>query len=68
MARRRQKLRGFTFVEILVGIALMLIVFLGIYVAFQSRLNVVELSKNKITAIAIANQQIEMVTNIRDRR
>jgi prepilin-type N-terminal cleavage/methylation domain-containing protein len=56
--------KGFTLVEILVGIALLAIVFLGIYGAFQLGLKVVGQSKARATAIAIANQKIEQIRNL----
>ena len=56
--------RGFTFIDVIVGISLMLIVFLGIFGAFQLGLKVVGLSEAKITATALANQQIEMIRNL----
>ena len=55
---------GFTFIEVLVGTALMLIVFSGILGAYQLGLKVVGLSKNKITATAIANGEIEKIRNL----
>lgn len=57
-------MKGFTLIEVLVGIFLILIIFLGIFGAYQLELKVVGLSKNKITATAIANQQIEMIRNL----
>jgi len=56
--------KGFTLIDVLVGIALMLIVFLGIFGAYQLGLKIVGLSRNKITATAIANQKIEMIRNL----
>jgi prepilin-type N-terminal cleavage/methylation domain-containing protein len=56
--------RGFTLVEVIVGIALMAIVFSGIFGAYRLSLKVVNLSKNKITATAIANEQIEIIRNL----
>ncbi len=56
--------KGFTFIDTIVGISLMLIVFLGIFGAFQLGLRVVGQSENIITATALANQQIEMVRNL----
>lgn len=55
---------GFTLVEVVVGIFLLLIVFAGIVGAYRLGLRVVGLSKNKITAIAIANHRIEMIRNL----
>jgi type II secretory pathway component PulJ len=45
--------KGFTFIDVLVGIALMLIVFLGIFGAYQLGLKVVGQSKNKIMAMLL---------------
>lgn len=56
--------KGFTFIEVLIGTVLMLIVFLGIFTAYQLGLKVVGLSKNKIIAAAIANQQLEKMRNL----
>lgn len=55
---------GFTLIEVLVGTFLMLIVFIGIFGAFQLGLKVVGQSKAKITATALANQKIEMARNL----
>lgn len=55
---------GFTLVEVIVGIALIAIVFSGIFGAYRLSLKVVSLSKNKITATAIANEQIEIIRNL----
>ena len=51
-------------VEVIVGIALMLIVFSGIFGAYRLSLKVVNLSKNKVTATAIANEQMEIIRNL----
>jgi len=56
--------RGFTLVEALVGTALFVVVFMGIFGAYRLSLKVVQMSKNKITATAIANSRIEMVRNL----
>jgi hypothetical protein len=55
---------SFTLIEVLVGTFLVLIVFLGIFGAYQLGLKVVGLSKNKITATAIANGQLELIRNL----
>jgi len=62
MLRGRQN--SFTLVEVLVGTSLVLIVFLGIFGAYQLGLKVVGLSKNKIVATAIANEWIEKIRNL----
>jgi len=58
------KKNGFTFIDILVGTALLLIVFMGILGAYQLGIKVVSQSKARITATALANQKIEMVRNL----
>ncbi len=59
-----KKIESFTLIEVLVGTFLILIVFLGIFAAYQLGLKVVGQSKNKITAAAIANGEIEKVRNL----
>jgi type II secretory pathway pseudopilin PulG len=56
--------RGFTLVEVLVGTFLILIVFLGVFGAYQLGIKVVLQSKLRIDATALANQQLEMIRNL----
>lgn len=56
--------KGFTFIDVIVGIALMLIVFLGIFGAYQLGMKVVTQSKNRVSATAIANQWLEKARNL----
>lgn len=58
------KKNGFTLINVLVGTFLMLIVFLGIFAAYQLGLRVVGQSKNKITATALANRELEKIRNL----
>lgn len=55
---------GFTLIEVLVGTFLLLIVFLGIFTAYQLGLKVVGQSKYKITATAIASGELEQIRNL----
>lgn len=55
---------GFSFIEILVGVSLLLIVAIGLYGAFQLSIRLVGQSKARITAAALANQQIETIKNM----
>ena len=59
-----RKEKGLTFIDVLVGISLMLIVFLGIFGAYQLGLKVVAQSKARITATALANQEMEMIRSL----
>jgi len=56
--------RGFTLIDVLIGVVLTLIIFFGIFGAFQLGLKVIDQSKNRIIATAITNQQIEMIRNL----
>lgn len=55
--------KGFTLVETLVAVFLILIVFSGIFTAYQLGLRVIGQNKNRITAIEIANGEIEKIRN-----
>ena len=55
---------GFTFIDVLIGISLMLIVFLGIFTAYQLAIGVTAKSGAKITATALANQKLEEARNL----
>lgn len=55
---------GFTLVEVLVGILLFSIVFLGIFGAFWLGFKVVGLGERKITATQIAQGEIEKIRNM----
>ena len=56
--------KSFTLIEVLVGTFLFLIVFLGIFLAYQLGLKVVSQSKNRITATAIVNGELEKIRNL----
>lgn len=56
--------KSFTLVEVLVAVGLIALIFLGIFTVYTFGLRVVSLSQNRITAIAIANQQIEQIRNL----
>jgi len=56
--------KGFTFIETLVGIAILLIVFIGLYGVLQLGFKVIGQSRARITATALANQKIEMIRNL----
>lgn len=58
------KKKGFTLIEVLVGTFLVLLVFLGIFGAYQLGLKVVGQSKNKVMAIGLANAELEKIRNL----
>ena len=56
--------KGFSLIEVLVGVSLALIVFLGIFGAYQLGLKAIMQSRNKVVATAIANGEIEKIRNL----
>lgn len=57
-------MKGFSLIETIIGVALLLIAFLGIFGSYQLGLKVIGQSKARIIAIALANQKIELVRNL----
>lgn len=55
---------GFTLVETLISIFLILVVFLGVFGAFRFGLKIVGQSRARLTATALANQQIETARSL----
>lgn len=55
---------GFSLVDVIVGVALFVILFAGIFGAYQLGLKIVGQSKNKITATAITNEEIEKIKSL----
>lgn len=60
----RDRSFGLTLIEALIGSALMLIVFVGIFGVIQLGMKLVAQSKARITATALANQKIELARNL----
>ncbi len=59
-----QKNRGLSLVELLVGIAIMLIFFVSLVSFLNVSLKVVGTSSAKVGAVALANEQMEIVRNL----
>lgn len=55
---------GFTLVEAVIGAAIFVVLALGVYQAFSTAMSVVSLSRVKITATALANEQFEIMRNL----
>ena len=67
MKNQKSKVKNqkcFTLIDVLVGIFLMLIVFLGISAAYQLGFKVIGLNERKITATQIAQGEIEKIRNL----
>jgi prepilin-type N-terminal cleavage/methylation domain-containing protein len=56
--------RGFTLVELLVGVSVFTIIVIGVYNAYMTVYKVVSASRQKIAAIDLANEQLEIVKNL----
>lgn len=64
MLFRSLKSGGFTFIEVIIGIFLMSLVFLGIFGMVQLLVRMASDSKNKIAATGVANGEIEKIRNL----
>lgn len=60
----RTSSRGVTFIDTIVGTALMLVVFLGIAGVFQLSIDVVTNNKARAGAIALANERLEYIRSL----
>lgn len=58
------KLKGFSLVEILIGIFVFLIIGFSVYEAYSLIFDVVRTSRLKITATALTNEQAEIIRNL----
>jgi hypothetical protein len=61
---RIYRVRGFTLIEVLIGAFLTLVIFLGIFLAYQFVLKITGVNRNKITATAIAEGELEKIKNL----
>jgi len=57
--------KAFTLVEVLIGIALVVIIFFGIFSAFYSTFKILGLQQRKTTALEIAQGEIEKIRNMK---
>ena len=55
---------GFTLIDVLVGTALLLIVMIGFFTEFQLLFKVLSQSQGKTIALALANEQVEIIRNL----
>jgi type II secretory pathway pseudopilin PulG len=62
--KNRKNKNGFTLVEALVGAAVFMLLATSVYQAFSATMNVIRLSRVKITATALANEQLEIMRNL----
>ncbi len=56
--------KGFTLIELLVGVSVFTVIIVGVYNAYTSIYQAVSVSRQKIAAIDLANEQLEIVKNL----
>ena len=56
--------KGLSLIETLVGVALMLIIFVGLLGAFRLAVSVVGASRARVGAVALANERMELIRNL----
>ena len=62
--KKISKNKGFTFVELLVGVAVFTLLVISVYNSYISVFNVVYASRAKIEATSLINEQLEIVRNL----
>ena len=55
---------GFTLTEVIIGSALLLLIFVGVFSAYSLGLKTLANLRAKATALSIANQKLEQVRNL----
>jgi type II secretory pathway pseudopilin PulG len=63
-AFRAKNQHGFTLLEALIGVFVFVIIAVGVYQSYVSVNGLTRLSRQKIVAIALANEQLEIVRNL----
>jgi hypothetical protein len=56
--------RGITFIDVIVGVALALLIFTGLFGAFQLSIELIALSKGRSGALALANERMEYIRSL----
>lgn len=55
---------GVTIIEAVVGVAVFIIIAVGVYEAYRSVYALIGMTRQKITALALANEQLEIIRNL----
>ncbi|MHB1316642.1 MAG: carboxypeptidase-like regulatory domain-containing protein [Minisyncoccota bacterium] len=64
MQKKINNKKGFTLVELLVGVSVFVVIVIGVYNAYMAVYSVISVSRQKIAAIDLANEQFEIVKNM----
>ena len=62
--KRKNKQKGFSFIDIIIGSAIWLIVFIGVVGALRSSIDLVANNKARIGARALANERMEFIRSL----
>lgn len=64
MRTHRRTNQGFTFVELIVGVAVFTVIVVAVYNAYTSVFTIISASRAKIAAIDLVNEQLELIRNM----
>jgi prepilin-type N-terminal cleavage/methylation domain-containing protein len=64
MTRKNNTNKGFSLVELLVGVAVFTIICISVYGAYTSIFDVVKTSRAKLDAVDLTNEQFEIIRNL----
>ncbi|MFH0906837.1 MAG: prepilin-type N-terminal cleavage/methylation domain-containing protein [bacterium] len=56
--------KGFTLIDVLIGVVLLVIIAIGIFGGFQLLLKILSQSEGKTIALSLSNEQIEIIRNL----
>ena len=62
--KKKKRIIGFTLLEALIGVTVFIIIATGIYEAYRSVYALIGVTRQKITAIALVNEQLEIIRNL----
>jgi hypothetical protein len=61
---KNRRNQGVSLIEAVIGITVFIIISVGVYEAYRSMYAIIGVTRQKITAIALANEQLEIVRNL----
>ncbi len=64
MIQKVHKIKGFTLIELIVGVTVFTIILVAVYNAYMATYAVIKVSRAKIEAISVINEQLEIVRNL----
>lgn len=62
--RKSKKNKGFSLLETLVGVTVFIVIAVGVYQAYSVVFVLIATTKQKITGVALANEQLEVIRNL----